>query len=175
MALFFLFLSRAKAAKRLSTQRPPNTVFCIPVMVSIITQSFVHVGFLIATLRLATPYIDILDPSMHPDGPFRPNVINTMMFLLSVMMQINTFVVNYSGLPFMQSFWQHQLLSRSALIAYGILGMTLFQVHPSLNEMFELVPLPNQEIQYIVACFMVGDLMLTSVLQHLISKHLGNN
>ena len=32
---------------------------------------------------------------VDPDGPFKPNVINTVVFLISFTMQVSTFAVNY--------------------------------------------------------------------------------
>lgn len=83
---------------------------------------------------------------MHPDGKFTPNVINSIMFLLSAVMQVNTFVANYKGQPFMESFWENKLLCRSALLAYCVLGVAVMEVFFPLNAMLELVPLPNAEV-----------------------------
>jgi hypothetical protein len=47
-------------------------------------------------------FIDPDDESMLPDAEFKPNVLNSVVFLLATTMQTNTFLVNYSGHPFMQ-------------------------------------------------------------------------
>ena len=42
------------------------------------------------------------DPLMVPDGDFHPNILNSIVFILSAWMQLNTFAVNYCGRPFTQ-------------------------------------------------------------------------
>ncbi|DBA04361.1 TPA: hypothetical protein N0F65_002123 [Lagenidium giganteum] len=161
IAAFFFFLSRSEPTKHLSHERPPHSVFAASVMASIIGQFAIHLTLLATTLHYAQPFIEHDDPSMHPDGKFRPNVINSIIFLVSAVMQVNTFVVNYKGHPFMQSFWEHTWYSRSALISYGALAMAVFEIFPPLNETLELVPLPNQEAQLIVFGVMVADTAVT--------------
>ena len=39
---------------------------------------------------------------MVPDGDFHPNILNSIVFILSAWMQLNTFAVNYCGRPFTQ-------------------------------------------------------------------------
>lgn len=145
--MFFLFLSRAKPAKMLSHERPPHGVFCWSVMSSILGQFVIHLAVLAAALRVAEPFVNRADPAMHPDGTFTPNVINSIMFLLSAVMQVTTFVVNYKGQPFMESFWDNKLLSRSALAAYALLALTVAELIPTINTMLELVPFPNAEVR----------------------------
>uniref|UniRef100_M4BEL3 P5A-ATPase transmembrane helical hairpin domain-containing protein n=1 Tax=Hyaloperonospora arabidopsidis (strain Emoy2) TaxID=559515 RepID=M4BEL3_HYAAE len=157
IAMFFLILSRAKPARKLSHQRPPPGVFCVNVMVSIFGQFVIHLAFLVAALRLAQPFIEPGDPAMHPDGKFTPNVVNSIMFLMSSIMQVNTFVANYRGQPFMEGFWENKLLHRSALFTYAVLAMVIAEVFTPVNAMLELVTMPNQQTQLAVAALMAGD------------------
>ncbi|TDH72579.1 hypothetical protein CCR75_003885 [Bremia lactucae] len=165
IAIFFLFLSRAKPARKLSHQRPPSGVFCTSVMVSIFGQFAIHLAFLAAALNVATPFIEHGDPAMHPDGKFTPNVVNSIMFLMSSIMQVNTFVANYRGQPFMEGFWENKQFSYSALLNYAVLAMIIAEVFTPLNAMLELVTLPNQETRYKVAALMAGDTLLALVFE----------
>ncbi|KAI9916849.1 hypothetical protein PsorP6_018130 [Peronosclerospora sorghi] len=148
VAMFFLFLSRAKPARKLSHQRPPSGVFCPSVMVSIFGQFGIHLAFLAAALHLAQPYITPGDPAMHPDGIFTPNVVNSIMFLMVSIMQVTTFVANYRGQPFMEGFWENRLFCRAVLLTYGILAVLIAEIVPPLNGMLELVAMPNQQSQH---------------------------
>ncbi|KAJ0409499.1 hypothetical protein P43SY_002389 [Pythium insidiosum] len=168
LAMFFLFLSYARPAKRLAAERPPTGVFCVPVLASILGQSLLHLVALMLALQATQPFIERDDPAMHPDGKFSPNVVNSVMFLLSSVMQLNTFVVNYKGQPFMVSFWDHKLLSRSAVLGYVVLAIAIADVVPALNEMLELVPMPTVELQRTVALLMIGDTVAVLVLEFLI-------
>jgi cation-transporting ATPase 13A1 len=189
--MFFLFLSRAKPARKLSHQRPPSGVFCMSVLVSIFGQFVIHLAFLAAALRVAQPFIEPGDPAMHPDGNFTPNVVNSIMFLMSSIMQVNTFVANYRGQPFMEGFWENKLLYRSALFNYAVLAVVIAEVFTPINAMLELVAMPNQEVrnyrlasvrrrvcsnvyslvcgwqtQLVVAALMAGDTIVTLAFEH---------
>ena len=50
------------------------------------------------------------DPLMVPDGDFHPNILNSIVFILSAWMQLNTFAVNYCGKPFTQPLRENKLL-----------------------------------------------------------------
>lgn len=166
IAMFFLLLSRAKPALKLSHQRPPSEVFCISVMVSIIGQFIIHLAFLAAALYVAKPFIKPEDPGMHPDGKFTPNVVNSIMFLMSSIMQVNTFVANYRGRPFMEGFWENKLFSRSALFNYALLAVVVAETFAPLNVILELVAMPSQETQFAIAALMVGDTIITLVFEY---------
>ncbi|GLE00332.1 hypothetical protein PINS_up009060 [Pythium insidiosum] len=166
--MFFLFLSYARPAKRLAAERPPTGVFCVPVLASILGQSLLHLAALMLALQAVQPFVERDDPAMHPDGKFAPNVVNSVMFLLSSVMQLNTFVVNYKGHPFMASFWEHKLLSRSALLAYVVLALAVTDIVPAMNELLELVPMPTIELQRTVALLMIADTAAVLALEALI-------
>nr|CCA14384.1 GL18589 putative [Albugo laibachii Nc14] len=161
IALFFLFLSRSRSAKKLCNERPPRGVFTPIVILSILGQFVIHLSCLLGALAVAEPYLDPDDPSMHPDGKFAPSVINSIMFIVSTVMQLNTFVANYRGAPFMESFWKHKLLSYASMVCYALLGMLLFEIFPPLNELFELVPLPDSEVRGQVLRVLLGDTAMT--------------
>ncbi|KAF4140688.1 haloacid dehalogenase-like hydrolase [Phytophthora infestans] len=166
IAMFFLFLSRAKPARKLSHQRPPSGVFCMSVMVSIFGQFVIHLAFLAAALHVAQPFIEPGDPGMHPDGNFTPNVVNSIMFLMASIMQVNTFVANYRGQPFMEGFWENKLFCRSALVNYAVLAAIIAEVFTPINAMLELVAMPNQETQLVVAALMAGDTIVTLAFEY---------
>lgn len=50
------------------------------------------------------------DPLMVPDGDFHPNILNSIVFIISTWMQLNTFAVNYCGKPFTQPLRDNKLL-----------------------------------------------------------------
>jgi cation-transporting ATPase 13A1 len=63
----------------------------------------VHFAALLTTLQLSMTHVDSLAEEMVPDADFKPNVVNTAVFLASLCMQCNVFGCNYRGKPFMQS------------------------------------------------------------------------
>lgn len=152
VAALFFCLSRAEPLPKLSKQRPPSSVFAIPVVASIIGQFAVHLLCLQVTLQLCAPHIDRDDPSMTPDGEFRPNTINTAVFLITAMMQLNNFVVNYRGHPFMQGLTENKALWYCMQVLYPtVLIATLGWFEP-LNDFLQLVPMPSVEFRCVRCC-----------------------
>lgn len=90
VAALFFFVSRAEPLEKLSAERPPSRIFCLQVCLSIVGQFLVHLVCLMRSLELAKPLVarTRADPSFAPDGPFRPNVVNTAIFLLSAATQV---------------------------------------------------------------------------------------
>merc|ERR1712224_637430 len=86
---------------------------------SLMVQFAVHLACLILAVDITRPFVDAKDPAMKPDGEFKPNVINSVVFLLSAIMQINTFSVNYHGHPYMQSLRENTLMWKAVMIGYG--------------------------------------------------------
>lgn len=80
---------------------------------------------------------------MTPDGPFSPNPLNTACFIILVGSTISTFVINYRGHPFMQTFKQNKLLLRSVQTSIVVLFVCVTEVFEPLNQLLQLAPLPS--------------------------------
>lgn len=143
VAGLFYFVTRAEPLPTLSEIRPPSSVLCAQALLSILGQFTIHaVAILIAT-EAALSFVDPFDPSLVPDGPFNPNVLNSCTFLLTCLATINTFAVNYRGRPFMENLDENKLLYRSLQVCYGVLIVCALEVFPPLNDLLELSELPS--------------------------------
>jgi len=87
---------------------------------------------------------------MTPDGPFNPNPLNTACFLILVSSTISTFVVNYRGRPFMQTFKQNKLLLRTVQGSALIVFICAIEIFEPLNQMVQLSPLPSGDYTLIL-------------------------
>ena len=121
IAALFFFLSQAKPVPGISTQRPVSSIFAKAVLLSLLGQFLVHFASLLAVLYICEQYVAVDDFSLSADGKFQPNVVNSAVFLLSALMQVNNFVVNYRGHPFTQSIFENIYLWRSVQVLYGLL------------------------------------------------------
>lgn len=168
VAALFFFVSRAEPLERLSAERPPARIFCAQVCVSIVLQFVVHLGCLMTTLEWAKPLVLLTskDPSIAPDGPFRPNLVNTAIFLLSAVTQVNTFTANYRGHPFMQSLYENKALGRFTLVLYGVLFCLALEVVPPANQWLQLVSLPGG-FRYSLVGLLVLDTVLVIAIEQL--------
>lgn len=157
VAFFFLFMTKTKPTKKLADRRPPTSVFDRSIIVSIVMQILIHLICLRQAVGLALPYVDRNDPSVHPDGDFKPSIINTVVYLMTFLMQLNTFVFNHQGHPFMQNLKDNKLLFRSCIVTYIVLIASVFEVFPPLNELLELHLLPSSSMQIQLFTYLVID------------------
>lgn len=156
----FFFLSQAKPMQHLASIKPPSSVFCRSVSLSIVGQFLVHLACLVATLALCERFLTEEDPTMSADGKFQPNTINSAVFLLSAVMQVNNFVVNYRGHPFTQSIQENVPLWRSVQVIYvALLIVAGGQVEP-LNDFLQMAPFPSPDFQASIIGVLVANFAL---------------
>ncbi|XP_020213650.1 probable manganese-transporting ATPase PDR2 [Cajanus cajan] len=139
-AAFFLFISHARPLPTLSAERPHPNIFCAYVFLSLLGQFSIHLLFLISSVKEAEKYMP--DECIEPDADFHPNLVNTVSYMVSMMLQVATFAVNYMGHPFNQSISENKPF-RYALVAavifFTVITSDLFR---DLNDWLKLVPLP---------------------------------
>lgn len=139
-AAFFLFISHARPLPTLSAERPHPNVFCSYVLLSLLGQFSLHLLFLISSVKEAGKYMP--DECIEPDSDFHPNLVNTVSYMVNMMIQVATFAVNYMGHPFNQS------ISENKPFRYALLGAVCFftiitsDLFRDLNDWLKLVPLP---------------------------------
>lgn len=143
----FFFLSQAKPVTRLAPSKPPSSVFARSIAASIAGQFVVHLACLVATLVLCETYMSTDDSTLTADGKFQPNVINSAMFLLSAVMQVNNFVINYRGHPFTQSIQENATLWRSVQAIYVALLVVAGGQFEPLNDFLQMAPFPSSHFQ----------------------------
>lgn len=152
IAALFFFLSQAKPVPGISTQRPVSSIFAKAVLLSLLGQFLVHFASLLAVLYICEQYVAVDDFSLSADGKFQPNVVNSAVFLLSALMQVNNFVVNYRGHPFTQSIFENIYLWRSVQVLYGLLVVVAGGQLEPLNDLLQMAPFPSPEFQaYLLA------------------------
>ncbi|KAE9608629.1 hypothetical protein Lal_00020715 [Lupinus albus] len=139
-ASFFLFISHARPLPTLSAERPHPNIFCAYVLLSLLGQFTIHLLFLISSVREAEKYMP--DECVEPDADFHPNLVNTVSYMVSMMLQVATFAVNYMGHPFNQSISENKPF-RYALVAAVIFFTAITSdIFRDLNDWLKLVPLP---------------------------------
>lgn len=89
---------------------------------------------------------------------FRPSLLNSTIFLISISQQINTFTINYIGRPFRESFMENTHLRNSLGGVTAILFALLFEVHEGFSRLMEIVPL--NEYKYFMLFIVTVDFLL---------------
>ncbi|KAJ9135114.1 hypothetical protein P3X46_032333 [Hevea brasiliensis] len=139
-AAFFLFISHARPLPILSAERPHPNIFCFYVFLSLMGQFSVHLFFLISSVKEAEKYMP--DECIEPDSDFHPNLVNTVSYMVSMMLQVATFAVNYMGHPFNQSITENKPFLYALLAAVGFFTVITSDLFRDLNDWLKLVPLP---------------------------------
>lgn len=139
-AAFFLFISHARPLPTLSAERPHPNIFCLYVFLSLIGQFAIHLFFLISSVKGAEKYMP--DECIEPDSDFHPNLVNTVSYMVSMMLQLATFAVNYMGHPFNQSITENKPFLYALLAAAGFFTIITSDLFRDLNDWLKLVPLP---------------------------------
>lgn len=158
MAVAFMAISFAKPTRELSKQRPFDSQFNPYLVWSVLLQFAVHFVLLIYTKKLVfdTGYVT---PPFDYKVKFAPSLMNTAMFIVTNQMQITTFLANYRGKPFMQSFTQNKAMCYSVALSELILVACLAGLNPVLRDIFELVDFPDVRFQLSLVAVCVIDVV----------------
>ncbi|KAL1822386.1 hypothetical protein ACET3Z_009164 [Daucus carota] len=140
-AAFFLFISHAKPLPTLSSERPHPNIFCYYVFLSLLGQFSLHILFLISSVKEAEKYMP--EECIEPDSSFHPNLVNTVSYMVNMMIQVATFAVNYMGHPFNQSISENKPFFYALLAAVGFFTAITSDLFRDLNDWLKLVPMPR--------------------------------
>lgn len=140
-AAFFLFISHARPLPTLSAERPHPNIFCAYVFLSLMGQFAIHLLFLISSVNEAEKYMP--DECIEPDSDFHPNLVNTVSYMVGMMLQVATFAVNYMGHPFNQSISENRPFQYALVASVGFFTVITSDLFRDLNDWLKLVPLPK--------------------------------
>ncbi|KAF8395617.1 hypothetical protein HHK36_019567 [Tetracentron sinense] len=140
-AAFFLFISHARPIQTLSAARPHPNIFSAYMFLSLLGQFAIHLLFLISSVNEAGKYMP--DECIEPDSDFHPNLVNTVSYMVSLMIQVATFAVNYMGHPFNQSIPENKPFLYALLAAVGFFTIITSDLFRDLNDWLKLVELPE--------------------------------
>ncbi|KAK9170624.1 hypothetical protein Syun_002764 [Stephania yunnanensis] len=140
-AAFFLFISHARPLPTLSAERPHPNIFCAYVLLSLLGQFAIHLIFLISSVNEAGKHMP--EECIEPDSEFHPNLVNTVSYMVNMMIQVATFAVNYMGHPFNQSIPENKPLLFALVGAVGFFTVITSDLFRDLNNWLKLVPLPE--------------------------------
>ncbi|KAI9343312.1 hypothetical protein DFJ73DRAFT_841861 [Zopfochytrium polystomum] len=139
----FFGIAKSSAVENLSKKRPQANVFNFYIIISVLGQAAIHVASLIYIRHESIEYSEDLDENIVLDAEFQPNLLNSAVYLVSLVMQISTFAINYQGEPFRESLMKNRSLYMSIRIVVAIAGAAALEVSPALNEWMQLVPFPE--------------------------------
>ncbi|KIY95745.1 hypothetical protein MNEG_12219 [Monoraphidium neglectum] len=139
----FFFISNAKPLEQLSPIRPHPSIFNLYFFGSLIGQFAAQLAFLIFMYRAALGAMPE-EEAQDSESDFKPNLVNSVCYLVEQTVQLSTFAVNYVGHPFNESLRENRGMRMSLTYAGGFLLLLVLEVVPQLNESFGLVPIPSE-------------------------------
>ena len=178
--------SFARPLDRLSPTLPLASIFHPALLLSVLGQLAVHASCMMYALSLAKAAMSETELTAAiafqrqqekleakgvepPEGEtsswsaHKPNLLNTVVFLVETAQQVSVMLVNYKGRP-----WMRGATENPALL-YSLLGLVLgiivaaWELIPYLNETLGLVPLPTDEMRYtllkLIAITLLGGLV----------------
>lgn len=85
------------------------------------------------------------------EAKFAPNLLNTVVYLMSMTLQVSTFLVNYRGRPFMESLMENRPLLYSIGISLcGLFALASNSLPSDVQEQFQIVRIPSEFVPKVV-------------------------
>lgn len=160
----FLFISRSKPLDKLSKARPHANIFNTYTILTVVLQFCVHL-YTIIRLVAKCHELEPRKPSIDLEAEFAPSLLNSIVYIVSVTLQLNTFVINYRGHPYMESLRENKPLCYSSVFTATFMAILTFGIAPEINKEFSLLVLPDPiQNEVFIA------LLLDSVLTFLIDR-----
>lgn len=166
LSFVYVFLSFTTPIKKLHKERSPASIFHWSLTISVIFQFAMHLYVLIYLCNLCEPFIDrSADNSADPDGEFKPNIKNSVMFVYQWWLQCGVIFVNYTGRPFMVDMSENAKLKW--LLVANFMGCVclVFDVNEDLRKNMELVEYPTDEFKQSVVRVLFIDLAFCYVVE----------
>jgi len=160
IAVFFLLISKSMPLDVLSPQRPPSKLFTVYWLLNVMGQFVMHLVVLVSAVDMANPYTP--EEDMKPTSTeFKPNVLNTVVYLISTSTTVATFLSNYQGRPFMQSLKENKQLYYTLWGTWILMLLGTLGIIPGLDYLLELAELPDESFRLKLASLLIGDLFVT--------------
>ncbi|XP_077986422.1 endoplasmic reticulum transmembrane helix translocase-like [Glandiceps talaboti] len=169
----FLFISRSKPLKTLSKSRPLPNIFNIYTIMTVLLQFAVHFWCLMFLTqeahRLSPPRSDKF---VDLEEEFKPTLLNSTVYIISMALQVCTFAVNYKGHPFMESLTENKPMMYSVLISIVSLICLVSGLLPDVAAHFEIVEFPY-EFRMLLIEVIAADLATAFIIDRVLSALLG--
>ena len=167
ISIFFLMFSKGKTHNKLNPNKIKEGIFAIKNIISIIGQIFINIAsmnLLLYFIRKDYPFL--LGEENSLDEQFRPNVNNSIIYVFQILNQVNIFIANYQGEPFMESVNKNSSIMKIIFAILSIGFVYIFNLFPQINDGFELVALPEENyFRFFIIFILVLNLIFYYILE----------
>jgi cation-transporting ATPase 13A1 len=155
---------------RLSAERPQSRIFTAHMMLGIMGQFALHMLTLLTAVQLSLPHTPTDADTKSPDTAFQPNVLNTVVYLVSTTATTATFIANYRGHPFMQSLRDNTWLYR-ALVANVLFVLLMASgAVQEVNDVMKLAEMPSLTLRLQLMTLVLFDLCSTVLYSNMLKR-----
>ena len=126
----------------LSPRRPLPNIFNFYTILTVLLQFAVHFVTLIYLVQGAVALSPPREQFPDLESEFKPSILNSTVYIISVALQVSTFAVNYKGHPFMCSLWENKPLMYSIAGSFGLIVILVTGAMPDIAEQFSIVVFP---------------------------------
>merc|ERR1719383_1670051 len=146
MTVASLAFTFARPVDRMYKVRPLSSVFHPAILFSMLGQLAIHLSCMVFIAGCAREIMGedaFNDVTWFMSVPFKTNLLNTCCWLVETSQQVAVIFVNYKGQPWMKGLLENQPLFLSLFVCIGLVGICAWGVVPQLNELLNLVVVPE--------------------------------
>eukprot|EP00940_MAST-03C_sp_MAST-3C-sp2_P002306 g2306.t1 len=193
LSIASIAFSYSSPVPKMHRQRPLNSLFHPAICISILGQAAIHLYCMVTAVNMATKEMGEeelaavrefnrlarLGESEEQDlgddedwtaefmflwsKPFRPNLLNTVVFLVETAQMNAVLFVNYKGRPWMKGMLENHALFMSVFICVAGVAACAWGMFPEANTMLHLAAFPTDEFRWKVM-FLVGTSLIGTFL-----------
>lgn len=95
LTICFFGIAKSNSLEKLSKKRPQENIFNLYLILSVLGQAAIHIGSLMYIRGEAILVSEDLEEEIDLDATFKPNILNSAVYLVSLIMHVATFAINY--------------------------------------------------------------------------------
>ncbi|KAL7713907.1 P5A-ATPase transmembrane helical hairpin domain-containing protein [Entamoeba marina] len=165
LSVCFLMLSNTQPLDKLNKSHPTKSIFAPFHVCSVLSQALIHFVIIQFALKTGKDALGDTYKKPDPDAEFTPSLVNTIIFLISNTINVTTFAVNYVGEPYRKNITEYKPLMYCLLAVFGLTVVFAFEIIPELNQTFQLVPFPTQQLKFTIILLITLDVVLSFVVE----------
>ncbi len=82
--------------------------------------------------------------TVNLEEEFKPNLVNSTVFIISLSLQVATFAINYKGHPFMESLKENKPLLYSIVFSATAVASLACRLVPEISDQFQIVEFDDE-------------------------------